>query len=96
MFGRLAATTGARRGEILGLSWADVDLENGRLRLVYGLIDAAGGPVLQERKAKNANCVDLDAETLRCCASIGTAAQNEPRHSGCRLGRVRCSQRLSR
>ena len=63
-FVRLAATTGARRGEILGLSWADVDLVHGRVRLVRGLIDAAGGPVLQDRKTKNANCVDLDAETV--------------------------------
>ena len=64
MFVRLAATTGARRGEILGLSWADIDLAHGRVRLVRGLIDAAGDPVLQDRKTKNANCVDLDAETV--------------------------------
>ena len=64
IFVRLAATTGARRGEILGLSWADIDLVHGRLRLVRSLIDAAGGPVLQERKTKNANCVDLDLETI--------------------------------
>jgi len=63
-FVRLAATTGARRGEILGLSWADVDLVHGRVRLVRGLIDAAGDPVLQDRKTKNANCVDLDLETV--------------------------------
>ncbi len=64
MFVRLAATMGARRGEILGLSWADIDLVHGRVRLVRGLIDAAGGPVLQDRRTKNANCVDLDAETV--------------------------------
>ena len=45
MFVRLAATTGARRGEMLGSSRAEVDLVNGRVRLVHGLIDAAGGPV---------------------------------------------------
>lgn len=63
VFVRLAATTGARRGELLGLRWCDVDLERGRVRLVHGLVDAAGGAVRQERKTKNANCVDLDAET---------------------------------
>ena len=80
MFVRLAATTGARRGEILGLSWADVDLVNARVRLVHGLIDAAGGPVLQQRKTKNANSVDLDAETVELlrvhreqCADRATA-----------------------
>ena len=28
---RLAAMTGMRRGEILGLRWSDIDLDNGRL-----------------------------------------------------------------
>ena len=51
---RLAATTGARRGELLGL-WRDVDLERGRVRLVHGLVDGAEGPVLQFRKTRNAN-----------------------------------------
>ena len=39
--------------------------ERGRVRLVHGLVDAAGGPVLQLRKTKNANCVDLDSDTLQ-------------------------------
>jgi integrase len=64
LFVRLASTTGARRGELLGLRWSDIDFENARVRLVRGLVDAAAGPVLQERKTKNANCVDLDADTL--------------------------------
>lgn len=90
MFVRIAATTGARRGEILGLSWADIDLVSGRVRLVRGLIDAAGGPVLQERKTKNANCVDLDVETVELlrvhreqCAK-GAAARGVP-VQGCPL-----------
>jgi integrase len=29
----LAATTGARRGEVLGLRWSDVDLDRGRVRI---------------------------------------------------------------
>jgi integrase len=33
----LAATTGARRGEILALRWSDLDLETGRLRVVRTL-----------------------------------------------------------
>ena len=33
----LAATTGARRGEIAGLRWGNVDLERGRIRIVEAL-----------------------------------------------------------
>lgn len=68
VFVRLAATTGARRGELLGLRWSDVDFVNGRLSLVRSVLDAAGGPVVQERKTKNANSVDLDADTLELLA----------------------------
>ena len=64
LFVRLAATTGARRGEILALSWADIDFENRRVRLVHGIVEGAGGPVRQERKTKNANCIDLDDHTV--------------------------------
>ena len=64
LFVRLAATTGARRGEILALSWADIDFVNRRVRLVHGIVEGAGGPVRQERKTKNANCIDLDDDTI--------------------------------
>ena len=75
LFVRLAATTGARRGEILALSWADIDFVNRRVRLFHGIVEGAGGPVRQERKTKNANCIDLDEDTIalllahhgRCC-----------------------------
>ena len=64
LFVRLAATTGARRGEILALSWVDIDFANRRVRLVHGIVEGAGGPVRQERKTKNANCIDLDEDTI--------------------------------
>jgi integrase len=64
LFVRLAATTGARRGEVLALSWSDIDFVNRRVRLVHGIVDGVGGPVRQERKTKNANCIDLDDDTV--------------------------------
>ena len=92
MFVRLAATTGARRGEILGLSWADIDLVNGRVRLVHGLVDAAGGPVLQQRKTKNANCVDLDAETVELLRTHKEQCTERAAAGEHRSSRVRCSR----
>lgn len=46
----VAATTGARRSEVLGIRWADMDLEAGRLRIVQSLQkvpDGAGGEALR-------------------------------------------------
>jgi integrase len=46
----LAACTGARRSEVLGLRWTDVDPANGRVRITRGLqrvADDAGNQVLR-------------------------------------------------
>jgi integrase len=40
---RLAATTGMRRGELLGLTWRHLDLEAARLRVEQQLIPTKGG-----------------------------------------------------
>ena len=48
----LAVTTGLRQGELLGLKWDDVDLEEGTLRVRRTLTTAKGGPVLAAPKTK--------------------------------------------
>jgi integrase len=40
----LAVTTGLRQGELLGLKWEDVDLEEGKLQVRRTLATAKGGP----------------------------------------------------
>ena len=61
---RLAAMTGMRRGEILGLRWADVDLDAARLSVRHALV-AVGYEVIESTpKSHNARVVDLDAETI--------------------------------
>lgn len=61
---RLAAMTGMRSGEILGLRWADVDLDAGRLSIRHALV-AVGYDVIESTpKSHNARVVDLDAETV--------------------------------
>jgi integrase len=44
----LAATTGLRRGELLGLCWGSVDLENGVLTVQRQLLDLKDGLTLEE------------------------------------------------
>jgi integrase len=46
----LAVTTGLRQGELLGLKWDDVDLEDRMLQVRRILTTARGGPVLSAPK----------------------------------------------
>ena len=57
----LGATTGARRGELAGLRWCDVDLDNASVRFVHQP-DGAGG--LGPLKNKLARTVLLDDDSV--------------------------------
>jgi integrase len=48
----LAATTGARQGEILGLKWEDIDLDNSRLSIRRKIIEIGGHIYIEEPKTK--------------------------------------------
>jgi integrase len=62
---RLAAMTGMRRGEVLGLRWSDVDLDAARLSVRQALV-AVGYDVIESTpKSHNARVIDLDAETIK-------------------------------
>jgi len=67
---RLAAFTGMRRSELLGLVWTDVDLSRStvsirrtRTRIGYEMVDRA-----TTKSAASARLVDLDAETVTVLA----------------------------
>jgi integrase len=49
----LAVTTGLQQGELLGLKWEDVDLEEGALRVRRTLTTTKDGPVLSAPKTKH-------------------------------------------
>jgi integrase len=61
---RLAAMTGVRRGEILGLRWADVDLEQARLSVRHAVVTVAYEMIESTPKSHNARVIDLDSETV--------------------------------
>ena len=62
----LAATTGMRRGEVLGLRWRDVDLEMGRLSIQQTIISVGYEvSVSTPKTAKGRRSLALDRETVR-------------------------------
>jgi integrase len=61
----LLATTGMRRGEVLGLRWSDVDLDAAQLAVVQTLTTVGYAVVVSPRKtARSQRFVYLDAETV--------------------------------
>jgi integrase len=61
----LYATTGLRRGEVLGLRWSDVDLESGQLTVRHVLTVVEGRAVVTEPKtAKGRRTIALDPATV--------------------------------
>jgi len=72
VFGRLlhlAATTGARRGELCALKWKDVDTDSSALLIEHAIIETPGGGWLEkDTKTHASRRIALDVETLRVLA----------------------------
>jgi integrase len=63
---QLDATTGLRRGELLGLSWSALDLDSGSLAVVQRLIMVDGKPEIRlgTKTPKSARRIALDPATV--------------------------------
>lgn len=62
---RLAATTGMRRGELLGVTWRSLDLEAGRLTVEQQVVPTRGGLSFDAPKSsRSRRTVALDPETV--------------------------------
>lgn len=68
----LASMTGLRRGELLGIRWADLDLDlaAGRLVVRQALVSIDGVPMITTPKNGKARVVDLDANTVGVLRSL--------------------------
>ena len=87
VFLRMAATTGARRGELLALRWADIDLARGSVAFTRALIVGPSGPVLAATKTDRTHSTDLDASTHRMLADHHDAMNARARAAEVGLGR---------
>jgi integrase len=61
---RVLAATGARRGEVCGLRWSDLDRRAGTLSIRRSVASVAGGTVVKDTKTHSARRIALDPETL--------------------------------
>ena len=79
---RLAAMTGMRRGEVLGLRWADVDLQAARLSVRQAVVAVAYEMIESTPKSHNARVIDLDAETVDLLRAYRRQQDDEKREWG--------------
>jgi integrase len=63
-FYALAIDSGARKGELCGLQWADVDFEGGKIRIVQQLLTPGPKPVFGPTKTGRPRTVSIAAETV--------------------------------
>jgi len=61
---QLAAMTGMRRGEVLGLRWKDLDHSNQRLQVRQALVSVAYEVIVSTPKNHRARVIDLDEGTF--------------------------------
>ncbi|HUF33740.1 MAG TPA: tyrosine-type recombinase/integrase [Acidimicrobiales bacterium] len=64
MFVWLASFTGARRGELCALRWADIDLLDGSLLISRALVDGGGTLVEKDTKTHQSRRIALGHETV--------------------------------
>jgi integrase len=65
----LAATTGARRGELCALRWRDIDVERASLSIERSIIEVAGGIFEKDTKTHASRRIALDEGSLEAVAA---------------------------
>ena len=70
----LAAVTGERRAQLLGLRWHNVSLATRRIAFCAGWVEGPNGPVLAPTKTKRRHVVDLDVESCYLLADHAAGA----------------------
>jgi integrase len=69
LFVVLAATTGARRGQLLALRWIDIDVDTKSISFQRALVEGPNGPVLVPTKTRRSHRVALDPGTAALLAA---------------------------
>lgn len=83
---RVAAATGARRGELCALRWKHVDFEGASLFIEHAIVDTEDGPVEKDTKSHQARRVSLDPDTVDVLAAYRQAAEKRAADCGEAIG----------
>jgi len=86
----LAATTGARRGELCGLRWKDVDIESGTLTISRAIVEAAHSVLVEkDTKTHASRRIALDPDTVDALRTHRKRAEEraEERAAACAVQR---------
>ncbi|MCU1398015.1 MAG: hypothetical protein JWN62_1124 [Acidimicrobiales bacterium] len=78
----LAAITGARRAQLLGLRWHNIDLDRGRVSFARGWVEGPQGPVLTSTKSKRSHSVDIDPTSFAPLVELHQSFDSPPRPDG--------------
>ncbi len=65
---RVLAATGARRGEVCGLRWSDLDADGGTIYIRRSVASVAGGTIVKDTKTHAARRIAVDGDTLAVLA----------------------------
>ena len=80
---RVLAATGARRGEVCGLRWSDIDRSESTLTIKRSVASVAGGTVVKDTKTHAARRIAVDADTLAVLDQ--QRCRMEERAAACRI-----------
>lgn len=74
----LAASTGMRRGEVLGVRWSDVNLDEGRVSVAQALTSVGYKVMISDTKTtRGTRMVDIDPKTVAALRAHRTRQQQE-------------------
>jgi integrase len=82
----VAATTGARRGELCGLRWSDVDLDVDTLTIARSISDAGRVVAVKDTKTHQARRLALDPSTVKVLRGQLRLAEERAAAAGLQLG----------
>lgn len=85
MFIRLAALLGARRSEVCGLRWDDIDPARSVIVIKRGVVDVAGHLVVKDTKTHSERAISLDDGTLQLLADYRKTVNDRAANCGVEL-----------